>query len=130
MALHALLIAAAALVGAGLWIKVLAGAAAVAHCLRRWPGGTPAEILVSEECAVLVPALDQGWLVPCARTRAGPWWLRLSLVGGSGAHDILLCIDQLDRPSWSRLNARLRRRPKEGTPGAPGTQTTGRVDLR
>jgi hypothetical protein len=97
-------------VGVDLWLKALAGLAAAAHSQ---------------------PAFGHaGWLVVSARSRAGPGWLRLFLVGGSGSYDLWLCIDQVDPQSWSRLNARLRRGSKEATPVRHGSQRTGQADLR
>jgi len=85
---------------------------------------------VAEDGACCIPSLEAGWLLPGPRTVLTAYWLRLSLVGALGTHDILLCVDQMDAASWARLNARLRRRPAAGTVAAPAAQRTGQVDLR
>jgi hypothetical protein len=130
MALHALLVAAAAWVGVSVWLEAAAAAAAALHCLARWPRPAPSPLLVAEDGAFHVPALAPGWLAPGPRSRLAALWLRLSLEGPAGSHDILLCIDQVDAASWSRVNARLRRRRNAGTTAAPCAQSTRQVDLR
>jgi hypothetical protein len=115
LALHALLIGATALVGAGWWLKVLAVLAVAAHGLARRPVATPSPILLAADGSCHVPTLDPAWLEPGPRTRLNAYWLRLSLVGGAARRDILLCVDQVDAASWARLNARLRGRRAAGT---------------
>jgi hypothetical protein len=124
------LLGAVALVGAAWWLKELAGLAVVVHGVVRWPAATPTPILVAEDGSCCIPALEAAWLVPGPRTRLAAHWLRLSLVGGERAHDILLCVDQVDAASWARLNARLRRRPLAGTADERGAQRTRQADLR
>jgi hypothetical protein len=130
LALHGLLLGAAALVGAAWWLKGLAALAAVVHGVVARPAATPTPILVAEDGSCRVPALGEQWLVPGPRTRLSAHWLRLSLVGGKRTRDILLCVDQVDAVSWARLNARLRRRPVTGTPTATRAQRTRQADLR
>jgi hypothetical protein len=124
------LLGTAAFVGVAWWLKALAGFAVVVHGVVRRPAATPTPILVAEDGSCCVPALEAGWLVPGPRTRLAAHWLRLSLVGGERARDILLCVDQVDAASWARLNARLRRRPAAGTPDERGAQRTRQADLR
>jgi hypothetical protein len=130
VALHALLFAAAVLIGWSVWLKGAAAVAAVVHCVARWPAVPVSLLLVADDGAFHVPALAPVWLVPGPRSRLAVWWLRLSLLCPSGAYDILLCIDQIDAESWSRVNARLRRRREAGTTAAPRAQRTRPVDLR
>jgi hypothetical protein len=130
LALHGLLLGAAALVGATWWLKGLAALAVVVHGFVLRPAGTPTPILVAEDGSCCVPALEAAWLQPGPRTRLTAHWLRLSLIGGAVAHDILLCVDQVDTASWARLNARLRRRPAAGTTAEMRAQRTRQTDLR
>jgi hypothetical protein len=130
LALHGLLLGAAALVGAAWWLKGLAALAALVHGVVRRPAATPTPILVDEEGSWRVPALEAAWLEPGPRTRLGAHWVRLSLVGAARTHDILLCVDQVDAASWARLNARLRRKPAAGTAAEMRAQRTGQADLR
>lgn len=113
--MHGLLLVAAALLGAPWWLKVLCAFAVVAHGVLGRPPATPTPILVDEDGSCCVPAFDAAWLVPGPRTCLAAHWLRLSLLGGARTRDILLCVDQIDRASWARLNARLRRRRVPGT---------------
>jgi len=109
---------------------VLAAVAVVAHGFKRRPAPLPTQILVAEDGSCCIPSLEAGWLPPGPRTVLTAHWLRLSLVGALGTHDILLCMDQMDAASWARLNARLRLRPAAGTVAAPAAQRTGQADLR
>jgi hypothetical protein len=130
VALHGLLIAAAAMLGVAGWVKVAAGVAVVAHGWRRWPAAAPTPILVAEDGSCCIPSLDTGWLSPGPRTLLAAYWLRLSLVGDLATHDILLCMDQVEAATWARLNARLRRGRPPGTAAAQAAQRTGQPDLR
>lgn len=130
LSLHGLLLTVATLVGAVCWLKWLCALAVVAHGISRRPAATPTPILVAEDGSCHVPALETAWLVPGPRTRLAAHWVRLSLVGGARTRDILLCVDQVDAESWSRLNARLRRSPVAGTVAEARTQRTRAVDLR
>jgi hypothetical protein len=129
LALHGLLLAAVALVGAAWWVKILAALALAAHGFMRRPAAAPTPILVAEDGSCCVPALDARWLATGPRTRLSAYWLRLSLVGGVRTHDILLCVDHVVPADWARLNARLRRSTGNGTAGAAGAQRTGQADL-
>jgi len=130
LALHGLLLGAAALVGAAGWLKGLCVLAVVVHGILRRPAATPTPILVAEDASCCVPALDTAWLVPGPRTRLAAHWLRLSLPGGARPHDILLCVDQVDAQTWARVNARLRQRAVAGTLAAIDAQRTDPPDLR
>lgn len=130
LALHGLLLAAVALVGAPAWVKTLGAFAVVAHGLMRRPTPAPTPILVAEDGGCFVPALEAGWLAPGPGTRLAAYWARLSLVGGDRTHHILLCVDQVDAASWARLNARLRGRSAVGTVGGAAAQRTEQSDLR
>jgi hypothetical protein len=130
LALHGLLLCAAALVGAAGCLKALAALSVVVHGVARRSAATLTSILVAEDGSCRVPALEAAWLVPGPRTRLAAHWMRLSLVGGARRHDILLCVDQVDAASWARLNARLRRRPAGGTTAERGAQRTRQADLR
>jgi len=130
LALHGLLLGAAALVGAVWWLKGLVALATVVHGVLLRPAATPTPILVAEDGSCQVPSLGAAWLEPGPRTRLAAYWLRLSLVGAERTRDILLCVDQVDAASWARLNARLRRRPAAGTPAEARAQRTRRADLR
>jgi hypothetical protein len=130
VALHALLLGAAGLVGAAGWLRMVLALAVVVHGVLRRPAATPAPILVAEDGSCCVPALGPAWLEPGPRTRLTAYGLRLSLADRARTHDILLCVDQVDAAGWARLNARLRRRAAPGTPATGSAQTTGRADLR
>jgi hypothetical protein len=101
--------AAAVLLGWPWPAKVLALAVVVAHGLARRPAPTPATIIVAADGLFAVPELGTDWLALGPATRLSPYTMLLSLHRGSRRVDILLLIDQLDRNSWARVSARLRR---------------------
>ena len=109
LALHALLAAAAALVGWPAPVKVLAVIAIVAHCVARRPPIAPALVVVSADGFCVVPEWQTGRMPLGSRTLVCPFWVRLDLGPGSRQRDILLIADQLRPDEWRRLRALLAR---------------------
>jgi hypothetical protein len=128
-ALHLLLLATVGLSGWPLLVKWLGIAAAAAHAIARYPASAP--VIVAEgDGRWRVPEYGFDNLLPAAGTRFTGYWIVLRLRGASGRLNILLLADQLDRATWSRLLARLRRtRPPSSSRSGRGGRDTLR-DLR
>jgi hypothetical protein len=109
VALHALLAAAAALVGWPGPVKALAVIAIVAHGVARRPAASPALVIVSEDGFCAVPQWQPGRSPLGSRTLVCPFWVRLDLAHGSRRRDLLLIADQLQPEQWRRLRALLAR---------------------
>jgi len=112
---HALAAAAIALSGLAWPLELAAFGALAAHAVWRWPGA-PVPICRHADGTWSLPALGLEGLVLCPGTEAGPFWVRLSLGRADArAVTVVLVADQLDRESWRRLQAELRRRVGAGT---------------
>jgi hypothetical protein len=109
--LHALLVAAAALLGWPAWIKVLAAVALVIHGFVRRPPRSPGLVLVAEGGVCSVPEWHRGPQPLGARTLMCPFWVRLDLGAGPWRRDLLLVADQVGSDEWRRLRALLARVP-------------------
>lgn len=114
MAVHA--VAAASFLVCGLaWpLKVLGAAAVLGHAVFRRPArAVPLRLLPDGAWSLPTRGLERLSLRP--GTAVGPFWVRLRLGGGSSIVVVLLLKDQLDRASWRRLQAELRRSRLAGT---------------
>jgi len=109
VALHALLLGAAAFAAVPWPVVAAAAALLLAHAVWLLPEPPPRLIVV---------AAQGGWLVaghgvtPFAlgpRSRFAPRWVRLDLRSADRQLDIVLLADQLDDATWRRLSAHLRR---------------------
>ena len=123
-ALHAVLLAALALLGAPWPLKAAAALAVLAHSIAFRPRRTPRLRLSAGRVAV--PELELENLVLGRRTRHCGLWVRLDLRGPGRALDILLLVDRVDPSLWRSLRAELARlMPARAAGGNPG-----RRDLR
>jgi hypothetical protein len=107
--LHALLVAAAALIGAPAWLKLLAALAIVIHALARRPPASPGLVMIGEGGVCAVPEWHTGARPLGARTLVCPFWVRLDLGVGPWRRDLLLLADQVRPDEWRRLRALLAR---------------------
>jgi hypothetical protein len=114
-ALHGVVLAALAMLGAPWVLKSAAGLAALAHSIAFRPRRTPRLILSAGRVAV--PELELENLALGRRTRHSSLWVRLDLRGPGGALDILLLADQVDPILWRMLRAELARLGPEGATG-------------
>jgi hypothetical protein len=105
--MHALLAAAALLVDAPSWLKLLGLTAALGHGYRRRPAAPPERLVLSSDGRCLVPTLAAEPLRLGPSTRYARGWVRL--VDESRRLDLLLLADQVDAEDWPRLSALVRR---------------------
>jgi len=116
--LHAVVLAALALLGAPWMLKAAVVPAAFAHSVAFRPRRTPRLILSAGRVAV--PELELEDLALGRRTRHCGLWVRLDLRGPGRALDILLLADQVDPIVWRSLRAELARlTPERHTGGNP-----------
>ncbi len=114
--LHAVTLAALALLGAPWQMKVVGALAALAHSIVFRPRRTPRIVLRAGRVAV--PALGLEDLALGRRTRHCGLWIRLDLRGAGRSLDILLLADQIEPNLWRMLRSELAR-------VAPGGEVTG-----
>ena len=107
--LHALLVAAAWVVGWPWYAKLLAAALALGHAWWRRPDAPPVSIAVTADGSFRIPKWGPDVLTLTDRTRATPYVLDLHFAGGLRTGRLLLLADQVDRDDWARLSAILRR---------------------
>jgi len=108
-ALHALLVAAALLVGWPWALRLAALVAVAGHAIVRWPRATPASVLVYSDATCLVPKGGPRPIALGPRTVVCAYWIRLDLGVDLPQRDILLVIDQVGPDQWARLRALLER---------------------
>lgn len=109
MALHALLLGAAAFAAVP-WPGVAAAVALVlAHAVWRLPKPAPGLIVVAAEGGWLVGGQGVTRFALGPRSRFAPAWVRLDLRSAERRLNIVLLADQLDAATWRRLSAHLRR---------------------
>jgi hypothetical protein len=108
LALHGVVLAAFALLGAPWLIKCLGLLATLAHAAIFRPRRTP-RLLWRGDGRISLPelGLENLRLGPCSR-HCG-LWIRLDLRGAGRALDILLLVDQLDSVLWRAFRAELNR---------------------
>ena len=109
VALHALLVAAVALVAGPEAIKALAVVAIVGHGVARRPRGSPGLVVVAADGSCAVPEWSTGRRPIGPRTLLCPFWVRLDLGKGPWQRDLLLIADQVPPEDWRRLRALLAR---------------------
>jgi hypothetical protein len=107
--LHALLAAAALLVGWPVALKLLAIAAVVGHGIVRRPPASPRVVQVRADGLCVVPEWNTGTRPLGARTLVCPFWVRLDLGKGPWSRDLLLLADQIRPDEWRRLRSLLLR---------------------
>jgi hypothetical protein len=108
-ALHALLAAAAWLVGWPWPVALLALAGVIVHGLGRRPGPPPETLLVAADGACRVPQWGEEVVAPGPRTRLTWFAIDLDLGVGPRRRRLTLLADQLEPEQWTRLQAILRR---------------------
>lgn len=118
LALHAVVLAALAELGAPWPAKCLALLAALAHAAVFRPRRTP-RLLWRADGRVALPELGLADLGLGPRSRHCGLWIRLELRGAGRALDILLLADQLDPVLWRTLRADLNRLRAGGPPANP-----------
>jgi hypothetical protein len=109
LVLHAVVVAAAVLVGWPIAVKALAAIAVVGHGYRRRPRASPRLVLVGADGLCAAPEWNTGPRPLGARTFVCPFWALLDLGAGGERRDILLLADQLSPEAWRRLCALLAR---------------------
>jgi hypothetical protein len=107
--LHAVLAAAAVLVGWAASMKALAVLAIVVHGIVRRPLAPPGRVVVTEDGCCAVPEWHTGRSPLGSRTLMCPFWIRLDVGKGLTRRDILLVADQIDPEDWRRLRALIAR---------------------
>jgi len=107
--LHALLLAAFALVGWPMAFKLLAVVAVAVHGVARRPAESPRTVIVTEGGTCAVPEWNTGIRPLGTRTLICPLWVRLDLGTGPWRRDILLVADQVRPEEWRQLRALLNR---------------------
>jgi hypothetical protein len=105
--LHVLLLAASALIGIAMAIKLLVAAAIVAHAALRRPLAPPKLVIVTADGFCDVPEWGSKRWPLGAGTLVCPFWIRLEL--GPTRRDIVLVADQVRPEAWRRLRALLMR---------------------
>jgi len=108
LALHGVVVAAFALLGAPWLVKCLGLLAALAHAVAFRPRPTP-RLVWRGDGRVALPELGLESLRLGPRTRHCGLWIRLDLRGAARPLDILLLVDQLDPVLWGTLRANLNR---------------------
>jgi len=120
IALHGVVLAAFALLGAPWTIKSLALLATLAHAAVFRPRATP-RLVWRGDGRVAVPDLELYDLTLGPRSRHSALWIRLDLrAPGRRALDILLLADQLDAGVWRSFRAELNRLRTGAAPADPG----------
>jgi hypothetical protein len=109
LALHGVLLAAAAAVGAPPLAKLLAGVAVLAHALARRPARASLRLVWHEDGRWSVPERGLESLELAPGTRYTSLWVRLVLRGADGPLEVVLLSCQVRPAAWSALQARLRR---------------------
>jgi hypothetical protein len=127
LALHGVVLAAFALLGAPWSVKCFALLATLAHATALRPRPTP-RLVWHGDGRVGLPELGLDGLTLGPRTRHCGLWMRLDVRGAGRALDILLLADQLDAARWRTLRADLNRLRTGGAPADPGDDP--RPDLR
>jgi len=107
--LHALLAAAAVLVGVPWFARGAALVGIVGHAIARRPRAVPGRIVLAADGHCTVPEWHDGRVRLGARTLVCPYWIRLDCDAGSWRRDLVLFADQLDSREWARLCAFLAR---------------------
>jgi hypothetical protein len=118
VALHCIVLAALAMLGAPGVPKVLAAIAALAHAAVFRPRCAPR--LVWRGGRVTVPELGVHDLTLGPRSRHCGLWIRLDLRGAGRTLDVLLLADQLEPETWRTLRAELARVQPATASGDPG----------
>jgi hypothetical protein len=108
-ALHALLAAAACLVGWPWLAKAAAVAILAGHALGRRPACAPLSLHVAGDGTCHVPQWGPGTFEPSPKTYLTPFAVDLYLGVGPRGRRLLIIIDQVDGEDWRRLAAILRR---------------------
>jgi hypothetical protein len=117
-AVHGVVVAALALLGAPWMLKGAAALAVLAHAVGFRPRRTPR--LVWRNGRLDLPDLELDDLALGPRTRHCRLWIRLDLRGAGRVLDILLLADQIEPALWRTLRAELARlaleAPRSGEP--------------
>jgi hypothetical protein len=107
IALHALVAAALALLGAPWLLKGLALLVLLVHAIALAPERA-GRVVIRRDGRVTLPELGLDDLALGPRTLFTTHWVRLDLRGSGGAFDILLLADQVDPVAWHTLQVELR----------------------
>jgi hypothetical protein len=107
--LHALLAAAAVLVGWPWALKLAAVGAIAVHAVARRPPPSPASVIVAADATCVVPERGPSRVALGPRTVVCALWIRLDLGPGPPTRDIVLFVDQLPAGQWASLRALLDR---------------------